>query len=69
MSRFAIAFYSDVQGVQQVLIEAPNADEALRQFFDKHVADYTKNSEGFTYFREDFFDADKPLGAITPIES
>lgn len=68
MSRFVISFYSDAQGVYSKVLEAPSKEEALRSFFDFFVADYSKDSEGFAWFREDFFDDDRPLGAILELD-
>ena len=50
------------------MIEAENSDLALRNFFDNQEGCYSKDSEGFSYFKDDFFDGERPLGALLPIE-
>ena len=43
-------------------------EAALRYFFDTYIEDtYTKDSEGYAYFSEDFYDPDDPLGDILQI--
>jgi hypothetical protein len=43
-------------------------DSALRFFFNQYVTSgYTQDSEGFSYFKEDFSDAENPLGSIQEI--
>ena len=69
MPRFIVSFFSDSQGIRSHLVEADSKDLALRRFFDEHVADYSKDSEGFAYFREDFGDSDRPLGAMVELGS
>jgi len=64
MPQFTIAFFSDLSGVCLKKIDADSREKALRLFFDKHVTGYSQNDEGFVYFREDFEDADRPLGAM-----
>ncbi len=64
MPQYSIAFFSDLTGVCLKQVEAETREKALRLFFDKHVSGYTRDDEGFVYFREDFEDADRPLGAM-----
>jgi len=64
MQRYAVTFFSDSVGISLQVIEAESRDLALRSFFDSHVTGYTKDNEGFAYFREDFNDADRPMGAV-----
>jgi len=67
MPRFVISFFTDSQGIRSQVIEAETRDLALHRFFDEHVVDYSKDSEGFAYFREDFEDSDRPLGSIVEL--
>ncbi len=64
MPQYTIAFYSDLAGVNQKRVEAESREKALRLFFDKYVDGYSKNDEGFAYFRDDFDDADRPIGSL-----
>lgn len=64
MPRYVLSFYSDREGVFSKILEAPSKDEAKRLFFDLFVSDYSKDAEGYAWFREDFDDEDKPLGAL-----
>lgn len=67
MPRFAIATYSDQSGVQLRLVESDTKEAALRVYFQKYVQDYTPNEEGFSYFRDDFNDPDRPLGSFLEV--
>jgi len=67
MPRFVLSFFSDTHGLCSRLIEAEHEDGALRVFFDRHIGDYSKDNEGFAYFREDFFDEKRPVGTIVEI--
>lgn len=67
MSRYACSFFSDARGQIAAIVEASSSEEALRRFFDAHIEDYTRNAEGFVYFREDFMDETRPLGVILEI--
>ncbi|HSQ43198.1 MAG TPA: hypothetical protein VLM37_13040 [Fibrobacteraceae bacterium] len=67
MPRFVLSFFSEVQGLRSQLLEAETQDAALRLFFEQDAMDYSKNNEGFSYFREDFFDESRPLGSIVEI--
>lgn len=67
MALFCVAFCDDLKGVRQELIEESSAELALRKFFAQGIDGYTPNAEGFTYFKEDFFDAEKPLGSVLEI--
>lgn len=67
MPRYALSFYSDRLGVISKVLEANSKDEAMKTFFDLFIADYSKDLEGFAWFKEDFEDPDKPLGAVQEI--
>ena len=68
MKRFVISYFSNARGNLSHLVEADSQDAALRIFFDKYVNDYSKDHEGFAYFREDFTDPDRPMGAAVEVE-
>lgn len=43
-------------------------ESALRFFFNQYVSQgYSKDNEGFSYFKEDFLDAENPLGSILEV--
>lgn len=67
MPRFVIAEYNEAQGVVQRVLEASTPEEALRMYFDNYVTSFSKNDEGFTYFKEDFFDKNCPFGSIIEV--
>jgi hypothetical protein len=67
VSRFVIAVYSEALGVVQKCMQADSQELALRLFFDENVQEYSKNEEGFTYFKEDFFESSHPIGAIVQV--
>ena len=67
MNRFAVCFYSDSLGQIFKILEAENRDEVLKLFFDEFVSGYTKDSEGFAWFKDDFFDNKMPMGVIEGI--
>jgi hypothetical protein len=67
MPRFAVSFFSDLHGMQATLVDASDREGALKKFFEKEVKEYTKNGEGFAYFKEDFQDDTRPLGAVVEI--
>lgn len=64
MSRYVLSFFSDSVGVITKILEADSKEEAIRTFFDLYIPDYTQDSEGFAWFKEDFYDEDRPLGSI-----
>ena len=68
MTRFLISHFSDERGILQIEAEAQNKEEGLKCYYDKHIDSYSKDSTGFTFFKEDFFDEDCPSGAIYLIE-
>jgi hypothetical protein len=63
-----ISHFSDETGVKHKEISANSSEEAIKSFFDDHVETYSKDSTGFAFFKEDFFDEGCPLGAISQIE-
>jgi len=68
MPRFAIAFHSESKGTSVQVIEASTRDQAIRAFFNQMSGTYSKDSEGFAYFCEDFQDEKCPMGAILELE-
>jgi DTW domain-containing protein YfiP len=64
LNRFAIAFSPEDKRIALKIIEAANAKEALRSFFDYFVEGYSKDSEGYAWFSDDFEDG---MGVIVEI--
>ena len=68
MPRYAIAFISPKPGLIHQVVEMDSRESALRYFFNTYVSQgYSQDSEGFSYFKEDFADAENPLGNILEI--
>ena len=68
MPQYSIAFHSSRNNFIHKLVEMDSRDSALRFFFTNYLDDeYTKDSEGFNYFSEDFNDPDSPMGSILEI--
>lgn len=68
MPRYSIAFITPKPALIHQVVEMDSRDSALRFFFNQFVASgYSKDSEGFSYFKEDFSDAENPLGSILEI--
>ena len=68
MPRYAIAFASSQPGIIHQLVEMDSRESALRFFFNQHVGDgYSKDAEGYSYFKEDFSDPEHPLGSILEV--
>jgi hypothetical protein len=68
MPRYAIAFITPKPSLVHHVVEMDSRDSALRFFFNQFVTNgYSKDSEGFNYFKEDFSDAENPLGSIVEI--
>jgi len=68
MPRYSIAFITPKPTLLHQVVEMDSRDSALRFFFNQYVTSgYTQDSEGFSYFKEDFSDAENPLGSILEI--
>lgn len=68
MPRYSIAFITPKPSLLHHVVEMDSRDSALRFFFNQYVTNgYTKDSEGFSYFKEDFSDPENPLGSIQEI--
>ncbi len=68
MPKYAIAFASTKPAVILQLVEMDSRESALRYFFNQFVGDgYSKDAEGFSYFKEDFSDSENPLGSILEV--
>lgn len=68
MPKYAIAFVSSKPSVVHHVVEMDSRETALRFFFNQFVGDgYSKDAEGFSYFKEDFSDPENPLGSILEI--
>lgn len=68
MPRYAIAFYSPKPALIHQVVEMDSRDSALRYFFNTYVKEgYSQDTEGFSYFKEDFADAQEPMGNILEI--
>jgi hypothetical protein len=70
MPKYAIAFASQKPAIIHQVVELDSRDAALRFFFNQFVGDgYSKDAEGFSYFKEDFSDPENPLGSILEVGS
>lgn len=68
MPKYAIAFASPKPALLHQVVEMDSRDSALRFFFNQFVGDgYSKDAEGFSYFKEDFSDPENPLGSIIEV--
>jgi hypothetical protein len=69
MPRFSIAFISPGGNLMHRTVESPGEDEALRAFFNEiNLASYTRDDEGYNYFKEDFFEAKPRNGSLLPLD-
>lgn len=70
MPKFSIAFIIP-QGNEQLkhrIIESPDQESALQQFFKEETAEfYSQDEQGYYYFKEDFSDSSNPQGSIIPL--
>ena len=66
---FLICWFDDNNGIISKTIEAESEVKALRMFFLHYIVGYTKDDEGFAYFRDDFYDPARPYGAIFAIDA
>ena len=68
MPRYAIAFISPKPALIHQVVEMDSRESALRFFFNQYVSQgYSKDTEGFSYFKEDFDDSENPLGSIVEV--
>jgi hypothetical protein len=68
MPRYSIAFITPKPSLIHQVVEMDSRDSALRFFFNQFVSHgYSQDSEGFSYFKEDFGDAENPLGSMLEI--
>ena len=68
MPKYAIAFISPKPSLIHQVLEMDSRDAALRFFFNQYVMQgYSKDAEGYSYFKEDFQDGDSPLGSILEV--
>lgn len=69
MPKYCIAFKTSEGPFLHHVVETDTPEIALRFFFNEYAptSNYTKDEEGFSYFREDFSDSDNPQGSIIPI--
>lgn len=68
MPRYSIAFITPKPSLLHHVVEMDSRDSALRSFFNQYVTvGYTQDSEGFSYFKEDFSDSENPLGSMLEI--
>lgn len=64
MPRYVIAFHSELAGTSQKVLEGSSEEEVLKYYFENFCPEYTPNSEGFAFFKDDFFDEETPMGSI-----
>ena len=68
MPRYAIAFVSPKSSIIHHVVEMDSRESALRFFFNSFVdTEYSKDAEGYSYFKEDFADPKAPMGSILEI--
>jgi len=68
MPRYAIAFVTAKSALLHKLVEMDSHEAALRFFFKNHVGDaYTPDDEGYGYFKDDFTNAENPMGSILEV--
>jgi|TARA_B110000483_G_C18187352_1_gene539495 hypothetical protein len=67
MSRFVIAFNSELKGVGQSIVEASSSSDAIKTYFESFVVDYSQDAEGYACFWEDFHDESSPMGSVLEI--
>jgi hypothetical protein len=67
MTRFAVCFYSDSLGQVFKILEEKDRDAVLKLFFEEFISGYSQDSEGFAWFKDDFFDTKVPMGVIEEI--
>ncbi|HKP96615.1 MAG TPA: hypothetical protein VJ385_12725 [Fibrobacteria bacterium] len=68
MPRYAIAFITPKPSLVHQVVEMDSRESALRFFFNQYVTHgYSQDSEGFSYFKEDFSDAENPLGSMVEL--
>jgi hypothetical protein len=69
MPKFSIAFISPGNNLMHRITEAADQDAALRVFFDEiNLASYSRDDEGYAYFKEDFFETKPRNGSVIPLE-
>ncbi len=68
MPRYSIAFIVPKPALIHRLIEMDSRDAALSFFFQEHITQgYSKDTEGFNYFLEDFNSPEDPMGSILEV--
>ena len=68
MPRYSIAFITPKPSLIHQVVEMDSRESALRFFFNQFVTyGYSQDSEGFSYFKEDFSDSENPLGSMVEI--
>jgi hypothetical protein len=71
MPKFSIAFVAPTaeNALRHCIIESPDKDSALKEFFAKEVSEfYSGNEQGYHYFKEDFLDSKAASGSIIQCE-
>lgn len=68
MPKYAIAFAAQKPTLLHQVVEMDSRESALRFFFNQFVSEgYSKDAEGFSYFKEDFADPENPSGSIIEV--
>jgi hypothetical protein len=67
MSRYVIAFHSELGGTTQKILESSSEEAVLQFYFEHFCPEYTQDSEGFSCFKDDFHDDDYPMGSIVEL--
>jgi hypothetical protein len=71
MPKFSIAFITPEKKnmLRHRIIESAEKEIALRQFFNEEIVRfYSKDDQGYFYFKEDFFDSSDASGSIVELD-
>lgn len=70
MPRYAIAFVTAKPSLIHQLVSMDSREAALRYFFKQYIGDaYSQDEEGYAYFKDDFFNADSPMGHVLEVDA
>ena len=69
MPKFSIAFISPGGNLMHRLVEGADQETALRAFFNEiNLASYSRDDEGYSCFKEDFFETKPRSGSLLPLD-
>ena len=70
MPKFSIAFtaLTDKNPLRHQVLDAPDQEAALKEFFGKELLDlYSDDEQGYFYFKEDFADRSNRCGSVIQV--